>query len=139
MHDVSTTTRCLQATMPAAAYEPSPAVPTQKVHPMDLLASSGSSVPAAAARKAVGTWAAPRQFGISIDGRFCMFWGTVASGDQIRRCRCRECAPMCVVVEGTRGGRERRERGRRKSVQTHCHIRVTGLTPKKVCASVEAK
>jgi hypothetical protein len=98
---------------------------------MDLLTSSGSSVPAAAAGKAVGTWATRRPFGGVDNGRFCMFWGTVASGNQIRRCRCRECAPMCVVVEGTRGGRERRERGRRKINQTHRQIRVTGLTQKK--------
>jgi hypothetical protein len=37
---------------------------------------------------------------------------------------------MCVVVEGRRGGRERRERGRRKSVWTHRQIRVRGLTAK---------
>jgi hypothetical protein len=106
---------------------------------MDLLTSSGSSVPAAAAGKAVGTWATRRPFGGVDNGRFAASMGTVGRGDQIRRCRCRECAPMCVVVEGTRGGREWRERGRRKSVQTHRQIRVTGLTQKKVCASVEAK
>jgi len=45
--------------MTAASYGPSPVVPT----PMELLALSGSSVTAAAAGKAVGTWAAWRPFG----------------------------------------------------------------------------
>jgi hypothetical protein len=54
----------LKATVPAAAYGLSPAVMTQMVCPMDLLALSGSLVPVASARKAVRTWAMQwRQFG----------------------------------------------------------------------------
>jgi len=86
---------------------------------MDLLASSGSSVPAAAVRKAVGTWAARRQFGVRIVADLLCFWVGVGSGGRIRRCHRQECARMCVVVDGRRGRRERRDKGDRKSVQTH--------------------
>ena len=41
---------------------------------MDLLTSSGSSVTAAAAGKAVGTWAARRPFGGVDNGRFLLQW-----------------------------------------------------------------
>jgi hypothetical protein len=41
---------------------------------MDLLTSSGSSVTAAAAGKAVGTWAAWRPFGGVDNGRFLLQW-----------------------------------------------------------------
>jgi hypothetical protein len=47
---------------------------------MDLLAPSGSSVPAAAARKADGTWEARRQFGGATNSRFAALMGTVRSG-----------------------------------------------------------
>ena len=86
---------------------------------MDLLASSGSSVPAAAVRKAVGTWAARRQFGVRIVADLLCFWVGVGSGGRIRRCHRQECACMCVVVDGHQGRRERRDKGDRKSVQTH--------------------
>jgi hypothetical protein len=43
---------------------------------------------------------------------------TVGSGGQILQCHCREDALMCVVVEGHRGRRERRDEGDQKSVQT---------------------
>ena len=73
MHDESKTTVWLQAMMPAAAYGPSPAVTTQYVCPMDLLASSGSLVPVAAVRKAVKTWAARWQFGVCIKADLLCF------------------------------------------------------------------
>jgi hypothetical protein len=44
---------------------------------MDLLALSGGSVPAAAMRKAVRTWAARRQFRVHINGPFAALLGTV--------------------------------------------------------------
>ncbi len=81
---------------------------------MDLLASSGGSVPAAAKRKAVRTWAGRRRFWARIDGDFAVLMGAIGSDGRIWQCHHRECALTCVVVEGRRGGRERRERGRRK-------------------------
>ena len=53
----------VQTTMLAAVYGPFLAVPTQEACRMDPLASSCSLVPADAARKAVGTWAAQRHLG----------------------------------------------------------------------------
>ena len=86
---------------------------------MDLLASSGSSVPAAVVRKAVGTWAARRQFGVRIVADLLCFWVGVGSGGRIRQCHRQECPCMCVVVDGRQGRREQRDKGDRKSVQTH--------------------
>ena len=106
---------------------------------MDLLASSGGLVLVAAKRKAVRKWAGRRQFWARIDGDFAVLMGAVGSDGRIWQCHHRECVLTCVVVEGRRGGRERRERGRRKINQTHRQIRVTGLTKKKVCASVDAQ
>jgi hypothetical protein len=71
---------------------------------MDLLALSGSPAPTAAVRKAVGIWAALRQFRVCMDGRFAAFLGTVGSDDRIRRCQCREEAHTCLGVEGWQGG-----------------------------------
>ena len=51
----------LQATKPAASSGAHPVVSTQSLRPMSLLEASLGSVPAAAARKAVKTWAARRQ------------------------------------------------------------------------------
>jgi hypothetical protein len=50
---------------------------------MDLLASSGGSVLAAAKRKAVIKWAGRRQFWARIDGDFAALMGAVGSGGQI--------------------------------------------------------
>ncbi len=83
---------------------------------MDLLASSGGLVPAAAKRKAVRKWAGRRRFWACIDGDFAESMGAVGSGDRIWQCHRRECALTCVVVEGRRGGRERRDEGDQKSV-----------------------
>jgi hypothetical protein len=47
---------------------------------MDLLASSGGSVLAAAKRKAVRKWAGRRQFWARIDGDFAASMGAVGSG-----------------------------------------------------------
>ena len=99
---------------------------------MDLLASSGGSVPAAAKRKAVRKWAGRRRFWARIDDDFVASMGAVGSGGQIWQCHHREDALMCVlVVEGRRGRRERRDEGDQKSVQTHCQVRVAGLTTNK--------
>ena len=67
---------------------------------MDLLASSGSLVPAAAARKAVRTWVAQRQFGGDTDGQFSAAMGTVGGGGQIWPFSHHVCALVCVIVEG---------------------------------------
>jgi hypothetical protein len=97
---------------------------------MDLLALSGGSVPAAAKRKAVRKWVGQRQFWACIDGDFAASMGAVGSGGQIWQCHCREDTLTCVVVEGRRGRRERRDEGDRKSVKTHCRVGVTGSTTK---------
>ena len=65
MYDRAADDDVVQTTMPAAAYGPSPTVLTQEVRPMDPSASSCCSVPAAAVRKADGTWSAQRRFGRS--------------------------------------------------------------------------
>jgi len=70
---------------------------------MDLLTSSGSSVTAAAAGKAVGTWAARRPFGGVDNGRFAASMGTVGRGGRIRRSHRHCCALMGVVGEGAQG------------------------------------
>ncbi len=85
---------------------------------MDLLASSGGSVLVAAKRKAVRKWAGRRQFWACIDDDFVALMGAVGSGGRIWQCHCQEDALMCVVVEGRRGRRERRDEGDQKSVQT---------------------
>ena len=72
---------------------------------MDLLASSGGLVLAAAKRKAVRTWAGWRQFWARIDGDFAALMGAIGSGGRIWRCHRREDALTCVVVEGRRGCR----------------------------------
>jgi hypothetical protein len=105
---------------------------------MDLLASSGDSVPAAAKRKAVRTWAGRRQFWACINGDFAVLMGAVGSDGRIWQCHHRECTLTCVVVEGRRGGREQRDEGGWKSDQTHRRVRVMGLTTKTQCALVEA-
>jgi hypothetical protein len=83
---------------------------------MDLLASSGGSVPAAARRKAVRKWAGQRQFWACINNDFAASMGAIGSGGQIWRCHHQEDTLTCVVVEGRRGGREQRDEGDRKSV-----------------------
>jgi hypothetical protein len=85
---------------------------------MDLLASSGGSVPVAAKRKAVRNLAGRRQFWACIDNDFVVSMGAIGSGGRIWQCHRREGALMCVVVEGRRGRRERRDKGDQKSVQT---------------------
>ena len=49
--------------MPAASSRAYTVVSMQSIRPMGLLEASLGSVPAAATRKAVKTWAARRQFG----------------------------------------------------------------------------
>jgi hypothetical protein len=83
---------------------------------MDLLASSGGSVPVAAKRKAVRKWAGRRQFWACIDGDFAASMGAVGSGGQNWQCHCRKDALTCVVVEGRWGRREQRGEGDQKSV-----------------------
>ncbi len=83
---------------------------------MDLLALSSGSVLAAAKRKAVRKWAGRRQFWACIDGDFAALMRAIGSEGRIWQCHCREDALMCVVVEGCRGRRERRDKGDRKSV-----------------------
>ena len=76
---------------------------------MDLLASSGGSVPAAAKRKAVRKWARRRQFWACIDSDFAVLMGAIGSGGQIWQCHHWEDTLTCVVVEGRRGRREQRD------------------------------
>jgi hypothetical protein len=83
---------------------------------MDLLASSGGLVLAAAKRKAVRKWAGRRQFWACIDDDFAASMGAIGSGGQIWQCHHREDALTCVVVEGRRGRREQRDKGDWKSV-----------------------
>jgi hypothetical protein len=83
---------------------------------MDLLASSGGLIPAAAKRKAVRNWAGRRQFWASIDVDFAVLMGAIGSGGQIWQCHRQEDALTCVVVERRRGRRERRDKRGRKSV-----------------------
>ncbi len=83
---------------------------------MDLLASSGGSVPEVAKRKAVEKWVEWRQFWARIDGDFAASIGAVGSGGQIWQCQLREDALTCVVVEGCQGRREQRDEGDQKSV-----------------------
>ncbi len=101
---------------------------------MDLLASSGGLVPAAAKRKAVRKWAGRRQFWARIDNDFIASMGAVGSGGRIWQCHCWEDALMCVVVEGRQGRMERRDKGDQKSVQTHRQVRVAGLTTNLRCS-----
>jgi hypothetical protein len=71
--------------------------------PMDLFTSSGSSVTAEAAGKAVGTWAARRPFGEVDNGRFAVSMGTVGRSGQTRRSHHHYCACMGVIGEGAQG------------------------------------
>ncbi len=116
---------------------PSRAVPMQYICPMDLLASSGGLVLAAAKRKAVRKWAGRRRFWACIDGNFAASMGAIGSGGQMQ-CHHWEDAITCVVIEGRQGRRERRDKGDQKSDQTHRQVRVTGLTTKTRCALAEA-
>ncbi len=79
-----------------------------------------------------------RQFWARIDGDFSVLMGAIGSDGQIWQCHRRECALICVVVEGRWGGRERWDEGGQKNDQTHCRVRVMGLTTKAQCALVEA-
>jgi hypothetical protein len=88
---------------------------------MDLLALSGGLVPVAAKRKAVRKWAGRRRFWACIDNNFVASMGATGSGGRIWQCHLREDALMCVVVEGRRGRRERRDEGDQKIVQTVDH------------------
>jgi hypothetical protein len=82
------------------------------------MASSGGLVPVAAKRKAVRKWAGQRRFWACIDDDFVASMGAVGSGGQIWQCHHQEDALKCVVIEGRRGRRERRDEGDQKSVQT---------------------
>jgi len=70
---------------------------------MDLLTSSGSSVTAAAAGKAAGTWAAWRPFGGAGNGRFAASMGTVGHSGRIRCSHRHVVARMGVFGEGAQG------------------------------------
>jgi hypothetical protein len=83
---------------------------------MDLLAFSGGSVPVAANRKAVRKWAKRRRFWARINDDFAASMGAVGGGGRIWQCHHREDALTCVVIEGCRGRRERRDKGDWKSV-----------------------
>ena len=94
-------------------------VSTHSLSPMDLLEASLCSVPAAAARKAVKTWATQRQFWGGKNDRFKGKMGTDGSGGQIWPIRRHADAHMDVADEGAQGGEVGGERGMRKSVTTH--------------------
>jgi hypothetical protein len=70
---------------------------------MDLLASSGSSVPAAVAGKAIRAWAGRRRFGGVDDSQLAASMGTVGSGGRIQRYHRHGSAPMGVVGERAQG------------------------------------
>jgi hypothetical protein len=71
---------------------------------MDLLTLFGSSVAAAAAGKAVGTWAVWRPFGGVDNVQFSASTGTVGRGGRVQRSHHRHyCAHMGVVGEGAQG------------------------------------
>ena len=71
---------------------------------MDLvLTSPGSSVTAAAAGKAVGTWAVRRPFEWVDNGRFAASMGTVGRGGRILRSQRHCCALMVVFGERAQG------------------------------------
>ena len=80
-------------------------VSTHSLGPMDLLVASLHSVPAAAARKAVKTWATQRQFWGGKKQHFKGKMGTDGSGGQIRRIRRHSTPHMDVANEGAQGGR----------------------------------
>ena len=88
---------------------------------MDLLTSSGSSVTAAAAGKAVGTWAARRPFWGVNNGRFAASMGTVGRGGRVRRSHRHYC-PLMVgdVGEGVQGFWSGARGGEKKCPQCWC-------------------
>ena len=95
---------------------------------MDLFTSSGSSITAAAAEKAVETWAVRRPFGGVDNGQFAASMGTVVCGGQTRRSHHHCYTRMCVVGEGATRVLVRSERGGRKSVHNVGVDRDGGLT-----------
>ena len=95
---------------------------------MDLLPSSGSLVTAAAAGKAVVTWAARRPFGGVDNGRFAASMGTIGRSGQIWRSNRHYCARMGVVGEGAQGFWSGAKGGGRKSVHNVGVDRDGGLT-----------
>ena len=95
---------------------------------MDLLTSSGSSVTAAAAGKAVGTWAARRPFGGVDNGRFAASMGTVGRGGRIWRSHRHYGTFMGVVGEGAQGFWSGARGGGGISVHNVGVDRDTGLT-----------
>jgi hypothetical protein len=71
---------------------------------MDLLASSGSSAPAAALTKTVGVWAGLRQFKVCINGHFAAFWALLGAATKYKDANARR-TPACVLaLRGRRGG-----------------------------------
>ena len=83
---------------------------------MDLLTSSGSSVTAAVAGKAVGTWAARRLFGGVDNGRLAVSMGTVGRGGRIRRSHRRSDTSYIFSLRDNGAGGLESDRGGRKSV-----------------------
>ena len=117
----------LQVTRPAALSGASPVVVMQSMRPMDLLEASLGSVPAAAVRKAVKTWATRRQFWGGKNDPFKGEMGTNGSGGQIWQIRRHSTAHMNVADEGSQGGEVSGNRGDRKVVLTHGGVRATGV------------
>ena len=105
---------------------------------MDLLPSSGSLVTAAAAGKAVVTWAARRPFGGVDNGRFAASMGTIGRSGQIRRSNRHYCARMGVVGEGLQRFWSGARGGGRKSVHNVGVDRDCGLTLTFLCGLFNA-
>ena len=95
---------------------------------MDLFTSSGSSVTAVAAGKAVGTWAAQKPIGGVDNSRFAASMGTIARGGRTRHSHRHYCAHMGVVSERAQGFCSGARRGGRQSVHNDGVDRDGGLT-----------
>ena len=108
-------------------------VSTHSLRPMDLLEASLRSVPAAAARKAVKTWATQRQFWGGKNDRFKGKMGTDGSGGQIWRIRRHSTAHMDVADEGAQGGEVGSDQGDRKVVSTNEGDRDSGVVATQRC------
>ena len=108
-------------------------VSTHSLRPMDLLQASLRSVPAAAARKAVKTWATQRQFWGGKNDRFKGKMGTNGSGGQIWRIRRHSTAHMDVADEGAQGGEVGGDWGDRKVVTTNGGDRDSGVVATQRC------
>jgi hypothetical protein len=70
---------------------------------MDLLASSGGSVPAAAKRKAVRKWVGRRRFWACINGNFAALMGAIGSGGRIGTATAGSAPSHVLSLRGTGG------------------------------------